>query len=278
MHKVNQITMKKTSAFRRVCGDILLFLALAFTVYLSCVMLRRIAVVAAKGSYRTVFSREMIVCAVLILCAADIRFNLFTRLRAKWAKVAGWLIRALVIAASVCVLVLFGVVIVNGAVKDPAEADRTVVLGMALENGQPNTDLLHRVDTAAAWAKEHPGADVIVTGGNPGENGLTEAAVMRELLLERGIEDGRIILEDQASDTKQNFANVAKLIDPAEPIVLITSDYHMDRAAGIAKDVGFTHVLRRGAPSDPLNYGANVMWEVMMKIKGMLPKMRRPSR
>lgn len=89
---------------------------------------------------------------------------------------------------------------------------------------------------------------------------------MREILLSRGIPDERMILEDKAQSTKTNFSNTAKLVNPDEPIVLITNNYHMDRASQTAKSAGFTKVLRMPAPSSPVYFGASVLWEVIMEV------------
>ena len=89
---------------------------------------------------------------------------------------------------------------------------------------------------------------------------------MRDLLIERGVSDDRLILEDQAKTTIENFKNVANIINPTLSVVLITSDYHMDRAVRIAQDAGFTYVMRRPAPSSQLEYGVNVMWEVVHEL------------
>ena len=40
----------------------------------------------------------------------------------------------------------------------------------------------------------------------------------------------------------------------------------MDRAVSMAKEAGFTQVMRLPAPSDPIRYGANVMWDVILEI------------
>ena len=92
---------------------------------------------------------------------------------------------------------------------------------------------------------------------------------MRELLLEQGVPDERLLLEDRAADTRENFRNTAALLDPAQPIILITSDYHMDRALRIAADAGFAGCLRLPAPSDPLAFGSNVLSEVVLDLNDL---------
>ena len=89
---------------------------------------------------------------------------------------------------------------------------------------------------------------------------------MHDILTGRGVAEEKLHLEDQAHSTKENFKNTARMIDPNEPVVLITSNYHMDRAARTAKSAGFANVLRLPAPSSLLHYGANVMWEVVLEL------------
>lgn len=81
-----------------------------------------------------------------------------------------------------------------------------------------------------------------------------------------------MILEDQADSTTANFQNTALLIDPAEPVVLISSNYHMDRAVQTAKNAGFAAVLRLPAPSSAFTFGANVMHEMIMELNELTLK------
>ena len=55
--------------------------------------------------------------------------------------------------------------------------------------------------------------------------------------------------------------------------MLISSDYHMDRAVQTAKDAGFSRILRLPAPSDFLSYGANLMSEVVLDLDALSRKL-----
>ena len=151
-------------------------------------------------------------------------------------------------------------------INTAGQADHAIVLGLALENGKPTDDLLKRLNTAQAYLEKYPEAQLILTGGNADGSGRTEAVVMRDILTERGIVNERMILEDQAKSTKDNFRNTAQIIDPGEPVVLISSNYHMDRAVQTAENAGFSDVLRLPAPSSLLGFGANVIYEVVLEL------------
>ena len=248
----------------------LIVLFAAFTIYLSVVMLRRIHTVVLAGVYREIFRNELVLCAVLLLFALDLRFGLLTRIRFLPAKILGWALRIAVTAGTVAILAIAALVIGSGLAGTHTETEHVIVLGMALEDGQPTKDLRFRVDSAAAYAAEHPRALLVLTGGNPDAGGRTEAAVMREMLSEKGIPAERMILEDRASDTAENFRNTAQLLSADAPVTVITSDYHMRRAVRTAQTAGFTEVLRLPAPSDPVRYGSNVMWEIIMELNSLL--------
>ena len=69
---------------------------------------------------------------------------------------------------------------------------------------------------------------------------------MNALLIERGVPAEKMILEDSAASTIENFINTAR-------------------------QAGFTRVMRLPAPSDPVRFGVNVAWEVILAISAIRP-------
>lgn len=251
---------------RRVLGDLLLAAFTLLTADVVIVMLHRIRVVVLKEDYRNIFHHELILCGVLLLLALDVRLDLFAKLKSGVGKAIGWGLRVGVILLSAVILFFCGRVVIGGLISTAEPANYAIVLGMALQDGKPTKDLISRLDTAQQYLKAAPEAVLILTGGNPDASGRTEAEVMRQLLAERGVAADRMLLEDQAETTKENFKNTARMLPSNDPVVLISSDYHMDRAVGTAKSAGFTRVLRLPAPSDFFAYGANMMWEVILDL------------
>ena len=231
--------MRKPGKLRRVTGNICIFLSTAFTLYLTAIMLNRI--------YGIVFRYEMLISAAAVILALDIRFGILTRMRSKLIKVIGWLLRTALLIGLGCIVFLFAKITISGSITTPGTADYAIVMGLALQNGRPTQDLLARVDTAVDFA----------------------LAVMRDLLMERGVPEDRMILEDRAETTKQNMYNTADIADTEKPVVIITSNYHMERSVNRAEEAGFTYIICRPAPSDPVTYPANVMWEVLQEINRM---------
>ena len=259
-------TGNQPSRIRRIIGDLLLVLVLFLTADVVIVMLHKINTVVLKADYQEIFHYELILCAVLLLFTLDIRFNLFTRSKHTLIRIAGWALRAAVVLLSLAIIFFCGKVVGGSVINTAGQADHAIVLGLALENGKPTGDLLARLNTAQAYLEQYPEARLILTGGNADSSGRTEADVMHDILAERGVSEDHMIVEDRAESTKDNFRNTAQFIDPNDPIVLISSSYHMDRAVQTAQSAGFSDILRLPAPSSPLSYGANVMYEVILEL------------
>ena len=263
---------RNTGTFRRVVGDILIILAVYLLASVLVTMIGRMNAVVLKGDYQEVFRYQLLLCGILLLFSLDVRFGLFTRPTPKAMKALGWLLRAVVTVFSAVIIAFGGKVTIGGMIASQGSADHAIVLGMALENGQAAPDLIRRLDTARRYYEEHPDSTLILTGGNAEGSTRSEADVMHDLLLERGIPENRIRLEDQSSDTRENFRNAARFLEPSQPVVLITSNYHMDRAVRIAQGVGFKNCLRLPAPSSFLAYGSNVMSEIVLNVNDLIRK------
>ncbi|MCR4962963.1 MAG: YdcF family protein [Firmicutes bacterium] len=260
---------KRTTA-RRITGDVLILLILLFAAYLCAVMPPRIHAVVLQDAYRKIFYYQLILCGGLLLLALDLRFAFLTKSRARLPHIAGWILRLAGMAFALLLLFFCGRAVTGGLIHNAEEAENVIVLGMALEKGQPTADLLLRLNTARQYLEAHPQAKLILSGGNPDKTGVTEAAVMQALLLSHGVPPDCLILEDQAPSTRENFLHAAEILDTDAPVVIVSSNYHMDRAVKMARAAGFTHIMRLPAPSEPLYYGANITREILLDLRGLI--------
>ena len=75
-----------------------------------------------------------------------------------------------------------------------------------------------------------------------------------------------ILQENEALTLEENFANVLAMgvLDPEAPLVLVTSNYQMDRAVKIAEEAGFARVTRLPAAAGFWAFGANLLYETWM--------------
>ncbi len=87
---------------------------------------------------------------------------------------------------------------------------------------------------------------IIVSGGrSPGRGqGMTEAEAGRLFLLDLGVPEGAILLEDEALTTRGNAVFVAELLEQQsiEGLLLVTSALHMRRSVAAFRAVGLDPV------------------------------------
>ncbi len=131
------------------------------------------------------------------------------------------------------------------------DADYLIVLGSGMNEDGPSNDYRARLDSAYAYLIENKDTVVICTGAQGPYEPASEAQGGRDYLLKKGIEESRILLEDQSYNTVQNIRNSKALIekktDPlTQTIVIVSSDYHLFRASLLAKREGFKDVSCKG--------------------------------
>ncbi len=120
------------------------------------------------------------------------------------------------------------------------QTDAIIILGHRLEPGcKPSEDLVRRIDAAVAHWKETNAPIIMPCGGITPGHDRTEAEVMREMLIERGVPDEIIHLEDRSRITIENILNAKALLGEGKNIALVSSDYHVERALDDCARVGF---------------------------------------
>ncbi|WP_066074160.1 YdcF family protein [Neobacillus soli] len=117
----------------------------------------------------------------------------------------------------------------------PQNNHAIVILGYALsDDGTMREPLIERLKAGLAAATKYPNSKIIVTGGVP-KQGNTEAKLMKEWLISKGIAEKRILTEDKSTDTVENalFATAILEKEGLKDVTLVTSASHMRRALTI---------------------------------------------
>jgi len=128
--------------------------------------------------------------------------------------------------------------------------DGIVVLGGSFDTivsaarGEPAlNEAAERVTSIADLARRFPAARILFSGGEAtlAYKGATEAQLASELFESFGIARNRLLLESRSRDTSENATFSKALADPkpGEHWLLVTSAYHMPRAMGAFRRVGF---------------------------------------
>ena len=123
------------------------------------------------------------------------------------------------------------------------EEDAVIVLGTVVIGDQPSTDLKNRLDATIDYHNQNPNALIIVTGGQGTDENDTEASVMHKYLVEKGLPEDQIIMEDRATSTVENFKYSKEILKSKgfenPKIAYISNDFHLFRAGILAKNAGF---------------------------------------
>lgn len=122
---------------------------------------------------------------------------------------------------------------------DDADANAVIILGCRVKGDRPSLALIERCKAGANYLKKHEDAIAILSGGQGSDELISEAECMHSLLLEHGIDDSRILLENKSTSTYENITFSKRILEEKgiyEPYAIVSSEYHLHRAKKIATD------------------------------------------
>lgn len=191
-----------------------------------------------------------------------------------WDRLARWA-RRLVVGTGVAVLVAVGglcaLVATAAAMVPPPGLDCLVVLGAGLRpDGAPSEALAYRLDAALEYLEDNPQTRCVVSGGQGSGEVRAEADAMADYLTGRGLDEGRLTLEDRSEDTAENVRNSVVLLAPGETVGIVTNDFHLYRALRIAARNGLPDAAGLAAPSNPFYLPQSVLRECAAIVKDVL--------
>ena len=150
------------------------------------------------------------------------------------------------------------------------------MLGSGTVAGKPTPTLAKRLDTAAPLIDSQKSALVITSGGIGFGQTRSEAYIMATYLYDTyDIPLKHILQEGQSTSTAENLIYsqeilAAKGISIAEPIAIVTSDFHIIRAANIARYQGYVQPIMLASPT-PLSIRYNAWFrEYFAFVSGWL--------
>ena len=119
------------------------------------------------------------------------------------------------------------------------------------ESGEPSDALQYRLDSAVEAYNAGLAGAVIVCGAQGSNEPASEASVMKRVLVEMGVPAECIYEEDASYNTEQNIENAKAIMDERgfASAIIVTSDYHVQRALWLAEDAGIETVYGYPAAS-----------------------------
>lgn len=151
-------------------------------------------------------------------------------------------LRSLVALFAVSFLII-QLLVVFAVSKKAGYIDALIVLGAGLQGDQVTSVLQDRLETAYQYYLGHPQTLLVLSGGQGADETASEAFVMRNYLVKRGVPFSYLKIEDRSTDTYSNFANSKVLLDnwygSRQYLTgFVTNAFHVYRAGLIAKKVG----------------------------------------
>lgn len=182
--------------------------------------------------------------AACLLAAAILLWPDFFRrlLRPKWLR---RLVNCVIAVCMTAILVTVGRMALAAADR-PAQGQEctVVVLGCQVyPDGHPSLMLQNRIDAAYGYLTAHPEAVCIASGGQNDRETISEAACIRNTLIEMGIDPARIYTEARSTSTEENLTFSARIIEeeglPTQ-VAIASDNFHQLRAAIWAERAGLT--------------------------------------
>lgn len=135
--------------------------------------------------------------------------------------------------------------------KSPENAEAVIVLGCKVNGEKPSKMLKRRLDAAYEFLEENENVICVVSGGKGSDESISEAEAMKKYLCEKGIDDGRIIMEDKSVSTYENISNSCSILKEngiSKEIAIVTDGFHQYRARFLAGRMDFNSSAINAVP------------------------------
>ena len=198
-----------------------------------------------------------------------------------WAFVGGLAFKVAVGAVGVVALAVAVTevpIVANSKTDANDGVEYVVVLGARVdESGNPSYSLLWRLEATLEYLNAHPDATAVLSGGQGADKPMSEAACMHDWLVGHGVDEDRLIMEDQSTNTLENLRNSFAILgqrtggdDLSGKVAVVSSSYHLFRAKLIASGLGVDVSGVAAFPGNPvvtLNYfirEAPAVWKQLL--------------
>lgn len=168
-------------------------------------------------------------------------------------------------------LVIQGFIVSASQNNAPAGLKYIVVLGAKVNGTQPSGALAQRISAAAQYLNENPDTVCIASGGKGDDEGISEAQCICNWLLNLGVAEERILLEERSDSTETNFINSFAMIEEeSEALGVVTNDFHMLRALWNGRQLGSHPLYSIPAQSTVWGYAHYCLREFCAIVVGVL--------
>lgn len=186
----------------------------------------------------------------------------------RWLRIA---VSALFFGGVILFCTVEGLILSEYGAKPQPGADYVIVLGAQWKRGGPSEALRRRLDKAIEYLNANPDTIVIVSGGQGRNEPISEAAGMKQYLVNAGISEEKILVEDASRNTVENLVFSSRLLDVEnDSVVIVSNNFHIFRALRIAKKQGYAKVEGMAASAVAGLVPNNLLREFLGVVKDFL--------
>lgn len=188
-----------------------------------------------------------------------------------------------VLGAGVGLLLCFGIFLGAYGGNDTADytEETVIVLGCGIRGERVSVGLAKRLDKAYEYHTKKPDAVIICSGGQGPQEDIPEALAMKRYLVEKGVPEEKIIMEDKSTSTITNFRNSYAIMTEkgmsTSSVVFVTNGYHVYRSSRYAKNEGFLEASHLGTDIIWYTVPMNYMREMLAVVKMWVIDQRSPQ-
>lgn len=128
---------------------------------------------------------------------------------------------------------------IDSITEQRAKVDAVVVMGASQWNGRPSPALKARLDHALRIYNEGIVKYIILTGGIAPGDTVSESAVGKEYLADKGIPENVIFIEEKGHTTLESIREVSRIVKDKDinRIIFVSHGYHLYRVRKIAESM-----------------------------------------
>ena len=154
----------------------------------------------------------------------------------RWALIAKRTLAVLLVLGALLFVFLETEVIYWSETDNESAVTGVIVLGAGVNGREPSLTLRVRLEAALEYIADKPDIPIVVSGSQGPDEEIGEALCMADWLIAHGVDESRILIEDQADNTRENIAFSKKMLfengyDTTAQFAVVSSDYHLCRAA-----------------------------------------------
>ena len=199
----------------------------------------------------------------------------FWKIWKRWVKIT---VMSVIGFCFVIAIVTIGFILSPKKCSLNESAEYVILLGGGIDkNGCLPDSVIKRVEKTAEYLTVNTDALCVVTGGTLKWLPYPEAPEIKRQLMLKGISEERILVEDKALDTIQNFQNSVDILQQKtgkscsqilkSKFVVITSDFHLRRAERLAQRMGFENIKGIAAKTPVFKIPNSYLREIGAYIK-----------